>query len=203
MTYAEVAVNSPGSRSAFSYAVPSGLNVWAGQAVWVPFCSRVGQGIVLLLSDEPSVAQTREITGIVTDCPLLSPIQIRLAQWMSEHYLAPLFDALALMLPPGLERRTTACFQLTDAKADLSLTAEQRQVLHIIGKKKKISLPELEKSIGRSKARQITDQLLDRQLIVKTLEPEKARTNPKTLPFVKLIANSERIAAEQARLDST
>ena len=200
MTYAEVAVDSPGSRAAFSYAVPSGLNVCAGQAVWVPFGSRVVQGIVLRLSDEPSVAQTREITGIVTDCPLLSPIQIRLAQWMSEHYLAPLFDALALMLPPGLERRTTACFQLTDAKADLSLTAEQRQVLHIIGKKKKISLPELEKAIGRSKARQITDQLLDRQLIVKTLEPEKARTKPKTLPYVKLIANSERIAAEQARL---
>jgi len=203
MNYAEVAVNSPGSRSTFCYAIPPGLNISAGQAVWVPFGSRVIQGIVLRLSDEPSVEETKEIAGIVTDFPLLSPIQIKLAQWISEHYFAPLFDALALMLPPGFERRAITCFQLTDSQVDLPLTPEQRQILHLIRRKGKISLAELEKAIGKRKARQITDQLLDRQLITKTLELEKARIKPKMLPYIKLIADGENIGVEKARLDKS
>jgi len=203
MNYAKVAVNSPGSRSTFCYAIPPGLNISAGQAVWVPFGSKVIQGIVLLLSDEPSVEETKEIAGIVTDFPLLSPIQIKLAQWISEHYFAPLFDALALMLPPGFERRAITCFQLTDSQVDLPLTPEQRQILHLIRRKGKISLAELEKAIGKRKARQITDQLLDRQLITKTLELEKARIKPKMLPYIKLIADGENIGVEKARLDKS
>jgi primosomal protein N' (replication factor Y) len=203
MNYAEVAVNSPGSRSTFCYAIPLGLNISAGQAVWVPFGSRVIQGIVLRLSDEPSVEKTKEIAGIVADFHLLSPIQIKLAQWISEHYFAPPFDALALMLPPGFERRAIACFQLTDSQVDLPLTPEQRQILHIMREKKKISLPELEEAVGKRKARQITDQLLDRQLITQTLELEKAKVKPKTIPYIKLIVGREEIEVVKARLDKS
>jgi len=203
MNYAEVAVNSPGSRSTFSYAIPLGLNISVGQAVWVPFGSRLIQGIVLRLSDEPAVEETKEIAGIVTDCPLLSPIHMKLAQWISERYFAPPFDALALMLPPGFERRAITCFQLTDSQVDLTLTQGQKQVLNIMRKKKKASLPELEKAIGKRKARQITDQLLARQLITQTLELEKAKIKPKTLPYVKLIADRKEIEVAKARLDKS
>jgi primosomal protein N' (replication factor Y) len=205
MNYAEVVVNSPRLHrgQTFCYAIPPGLNISAGQAVWVPFGSRVIQGIVLRLSDEPAVEETKEIAGIVADFPLLSPIQIDLAQWISEHYFSPPFDALALMLPPGFERHAIAYFQITDSQVDLPLTPEQRQVLDIMKEKKKIGLPELEKAIGKRKARQITDQLLARQLITKTLELEKARIKPKTLPYIKLIADREEIEAVKARLDKS
>jgi primosomal protein N' (replication factor Y) len=203
MNYAEVAVNSPGSRSTFCYAIPPGLNISVGQAVWVPFGSRVIQGIVLRLSDEPSVEETKEIAGIVADFPLLSSIQIKLAQWISEHYFSPPFDALALMLPPGFERRAITCFQLTNSQVDLPLTPEQRQVLHIMREKKKTSLPELEKAIGKRKTRQITDQLLAHQLITQTLELEKAKIKPKTLPYVKLIDDREEIEEAKARPDKS
>jgi primosomal protein N' (replication factor Y) len=203
MNYAEVAVDSPGTRSTFSYAIPAGLNISAGQAVWVPFGSRVIQGIALRLSDEPAVEETKEIAGIVADAPLFSPIQIKLAQWLSEYYFAPLFDALALMLPPGFERQAIPCFQLADSQVDLSLTPEQRQVLHIVRGKKKISLPELEEAVGKREARQITDQLLARRLITKTLEFEEARIKPKTLPYIKLAADKEEIEAAKARLDKS
>ncbi|MBE0430527.1 MAG: hypothetical protein IBX67_01740 [Dehalococcoidia bacterium] len=137
MNYAEVAVNSPGSRSTFSYAIPPGLSVSVGQAVWVPFGTRVIQGIVIQLAEQPSVVETREIVGAVAGSPVLSPVQIRLARWISERYFAPLFDALALMLPPGFERRTVACFQPTYSEADPPLTPEQRLVLDTIEKKRR------------------------------------------------------------------
>jgi primosomal protein N' (replication factor Y) len=158
---------------------------------------------VLRLSDEPAVEETKEIAGIVADFSLLSPIQLKLAQWISEHYFAPLFDTLALMLPPGFERRAITCFQLTDSQVDLPLTPEQRQVLSIMKGKKKTSLPELERAIGQRKARQITDQLLARQLITKTLELEEIRIKPKTLPYIKLIADREEIEVAKARLDKS
>jgi len=203
MNYAEVAVNSPGSRSTFSYAIPPELSVSAGQGVWVPFGSRVIQGIVLRLSDKPSVEETKEIAGIVADFPLLSPVQMKLAQWISEHYFAPPFDALALMLPPRFERRAITYFQLVDLQVDLTLTQGQRQVLNIMRKKKKTSLPELEKAIDKRKARQITGQLLDHQLITQTLELEKAKVKPKTLPYIRLIADREEIEEAKARLDKS
>jgi primosomal protein N' (replication factor Y) len=204
MNYAEVAVNSPGSRSTFCYAIPARLNINVGQAVWVPFGSRIIQGIVVELSDQPSVEATKEIADLVTDCPVLSSLQIKLAQWISEHYLSPLFDAMALMLPPGFERQTITYFQLVDPQGDLSsLTPEQRQILHYMGGKKKTSLREVEKAIGKKKARQITDQLLDRQLITETVELERVKIKPKTVPYVKLIADREEIEAEKARLDKS
>jgi primosomal protein N' (replication factor Y) len=204
MNYAEVAVNSPGSRSTFCYAIPARLNINVGQAVWVPFGSRVIQGIVVELSDQPSVEAIKEIADLVTDYPLLSSLQIKLAQWISEHYLSPLFDAMALMLPPGFERQTITYFQLVDPQGDLSsLTPEQRQILHFMRREKKTSLREVEKAIGKKKARQITDQLLDRQLITKTLELEKVKIKPKTVPYVKLIADREETEAEKARLNKS
>jgi primosomal protein N' (replication factor Y) len=75
-----------------------------------------------------------------------------------------------------------------------------------MGGKKKTSLPELEKAIGKREARQITDQLLDHQLITETLELEKAKVKPKTLPYIKLIAPTNRreeIEVAKARLDKS
>jgi primosomal protein N' (replication factor Y) (superfamily II helicase) len=92
----------------------------------VPFGSRTIQGIVVELSDQPAVEATKDIADLVTDYPVLSPLQIELAQWISEHYLSPLFDALPLMLPPGFERQTVTYFQPVDHQLDVSsLTPEQ------------------------------------------------------------------------------
>ena len=66
MGYAEVSVNSPAAqRRAFSYTIPPDLNIEVGQAVWVPFGSKLLQGIVLELTDYPAVTETREIAGVI------------------------------------------------------------------------------------------------------------------------------------------
>ncbi len=101
MRFAEVSVNSPvAQRRAFSYAIPPGLNVNIGDAVWVPFGDKVLQGIVLELSPLPAVEETKEIIDVIA--PTLDFTHVSLARWISEYYLSNLFDAVALMLPPGL-----------------------------------------------------------------------------------------------------
>jgi primosomal protein N' (replication factor Y) len=204
MNYAEVAVNSPAGRSTFSYAIPARLGISVGQPVKVPFGPRTIQGIVVELTDHPSVETTREIADVVTAHPVLSSLQMQLARWISERYLSPLFDALALMLPPGFGRGATVYLQARDHEVDLSsLTPDQREVLHIITVERKTSLPELEKAIGKRKARQITDQLLARQLVTETQVLGKAGIKPKTARYVNLIVPANgggEIEAEKARL---
>ncbi|MDH5695777.1 MAG: primosomal protein N', partial [Dehalococcoidia bacterium] len=141
MRYAEVSVNSPvAQRRTFSYTIPSDLSIDVGQAVWVPFGDKILQGIVLELSDYPSVEETKEIAGVIEHRPLLSPSKVSLAHWISQHYLSPLFDAVALMLPPGFERKTVTFISTppTPPQADTSaLTKEQRQVLDLVQKRGK------------------------------------------------------------------
>jgi len=204
MSYAEVAVNSPGSRSTFCYAIPSKLSIGVGQAVWVPFGARVTQGIVAELSEQPSVQATKEILEPATDYPLLSPMQIELARWVSNHYICPLFDAIALMLPPGFERQTITYFQLADSQASLpAITLEQSQALHLIEKTGKTSLKKLERKFGAKKARQLTDQLVHRHLITRKQELEPLKVKPKTVPYVKLTADKDKIESEMARLNKS
>ena len=106
MPFAEVAVNAAAPlRQTFTYRIPDGLPIEPGQAVYVPFGSRTLQGIVVERTDSASVAQTRDIANIIDVRPLLSPTHLQLARWLSEHYLAPLFDCISLMLPPGFKRR--------------------------------------------------------------------------------------------------
>jgi primosomal protein N' (replication factor Y) len=197
MKYAEVAVNSPGSQFTFCYSIPAQLDIAVGRAVWVPFGSRIVQGIVWQVGDQPSVEATKEIASAISSDPLLSPVQIDLAQWISDYYLSPLFDAAALMLPPGFERKLVTYFRLADRDGHLlSLTPEQRHVMHLIGGKGKTSLREVEKLVGIKKAKQITDILLRRRLIARTQELEKARINPKTLPYLELAVAKDRVTTE-------
>ena len=71
----------------------------------VPFGPRVVRGIVTGLSDITTVPETRDIIAVVSPLPLITPVRIELASWIADYYMAPVFSALALMLPPGFESK--------------------------------------------------------------------------------------------------
>jgi len=106
MRFAEVAVGAAGGqRHTFTYSVPPSLQVEPGCVVSVPFGPRVVRGIVTGLSDSTTVLETRDIIAIVSPFPLITPERIRLASWIADYYMAPVFSALTLMLPPGFENK--------------------------------------------------------------------------------------------------
>ena len=204
MGYAEVSVNSPiAQRRTFSYTIPSDLSIDVGQAVWVPFGDKLLQGIVLELTDYPSVEETKEITGIIEPRPVLSPPRVLLARWISEHYLSPLFDAVALMLPPGFERKVVTFIGRppTPHQPDISsLTREQRYVVELVWRQGKVGLKELEKALGARRARLITSKLIGQGLVVKSYELEGIKVKPKTVPYLRLKIEANEAGQEAARL---
>ncbi len=203
MRYAEVSVNSPAAqRRTFSYTVPPGLSIGAGQAVWVPFGNKTLQGIVIELTDYPAVEETREIIGTIDPHPLLSPYQVALALWLSDHYLSPLFDAIAPMLPPGFERRTITLISPTDLEYDAtSLTQYQRQVLRI-ARRGPVTLSTMERALGKKKVQTTVAQLVRSGLITRSYELEKVRVRPKLEVYLNLSVDTDEARQEAARLHS-
>jgi len=204
MGYAEVSVNSPiAQRRTFSYAIPPDLTVDVGQAVWVPFGNKLLQGIVLELSDFPSVEETREIAGIIEPHMVLSPAQVKLARWLSEYYLSPLFETVALMLPPGFERKAVTFISVppTPREAAMpSLTQEQKKVLELIHRQGKVSLRQLEKALGKKKATAVVSQLVGQGLAVREYELEPVKVKPKTAPYLRLAVKIDEARQEVAKL---
>jgi len=189
MKYAEVAVNSPVARRQgyYCYSIPTDLNIYIGQLVLVPFGPRILQGVVVKLSDYPSVEATKEIDSVISSDPLLSPIQVELAFWISKYYLSPLFDALALMLPPGFEQKPAVFFQVSPHSVDLSLLdSEQRDIVELCRSRGKVSLSELRRQYGKIKAEKVVEQLVRRRYLVRTEQLKGVRVKPKLVPYLKL-----------------
>jgi len=69
--------------------------------VLAPFGARTVRGIVVNLSDSSPVQDTRDLIGLISPPVMVAPERIGLALWIADYYLSPLFDAIALMLPPG------------------------------------------------------------------------------------------------------
>ncbi len=204
MRYAEVAVNSPGSRSTYCYAIPPHLEVGIGFAVWVPFGSRVVQGIVVQQNNQPSVETTKEIAQCINDHPLLLPWQIELARWISQYYLSPLYNALALMLPPAFRRKPSTYFQAVESTGDMPLlTLEQNKLLEFIMQRGRVSLKELGVGFGKNNAQQLSMQLLSYHLIKRDYKIPQASKGPKQLAYVSLKVSKDEVEAELSRLSHT
>lgn len=204
MRYAEVSVNSPiAQRQTFSYSLPPGLGIALGQAVWVPFGNKLLQGVVLELKPHPAVEETRDIAGVIEPRPVLSPAHVDLARWISRYYLSPLFDAVALMLPPGFERRPLTFISATAVPADFdlsTLTPEQGQVWQLLGEQERVGLKRIEKSLGKKKAQSAVAQLVRRGLAARSYELEPVKVRPKIEPFIKLAVTADKARRETAGL---
>ncbi len=134
--FAEVAVNTPmPHRQTFSYGVPESMVVRPGHAVYVPFGRLTLQGIVIEVHDTPIFSEPEKIRllhSLVGQAPLLDDAAIALAKWIAHEYCAPIFDAIALFLPPGFEREPVTFVWPLVADDDLDgldLTRRQRDAL--------------------------------------------------------------------------
>ena len=189
MSYAEVSVNSPaGERQLFSYSIPEELKLQPGHAVWVPFGSRILQGIVIELSQFPSVESVRPIDSLIQPEPLISKNQLELAQWISRYYLSPLFAAIALFLPPGFERQPITYLSPAEKSGldTTSLNGELQTTLKLIKQEAPITLKQLEKELGKKAAQKTVSQLINRGLATRSYQIERERVKSKHALYVKL-----------------
>ena len=112
------AAGAAGTRS-FTYLVPAALaDLAPGEAVLIEFGRRQALGIVLGEGEAaPGVEAKPILARVRADGPLLPELGMRLAAWISDHYLAPPAITLRAMLPPGLLERFELVAELRPAYA--------------------------------------------------------------------------------------
>ncbi|MBI3979719.1 MAG: primosomal protein N' [Chloroflexi bacterium] len=200
-SYAEVAVRATGrTQQTYSYAVPPGLAISPGHLVWVPFGRQTRQGIVLGLTDRPAVATVKPIAELAAPEPLLDQASIDLARWIADHYLCSLFDALALLLPPGAERRIqTVVEPAAEPGADGELTVRQRKILDYLRIQRRATLDDLKPLIRRG-ATAVVEQLVRKGLVCRRVEPEPPRVKTKLVAVAELAMPAAEAAARVREL---
>lgn len=214
MLYADVCVNTPigapmggpiGAPSApapvenapsetFTYAVPAPLagRLTPGHLVWIPFRSRRLQGVVLRVHDAAPQFNTRELIALVWAQPVLTSAQLALAQWISEQTLAPLIEALRLMLPAGLSQRGRTVFARTNAPAAGGLTEKQAALLARIAAKPG-DWEELTADVKRVTQRADLEPLIEAGLVSREAEFPSPPPRPKTDRQVRLLVEPDEI----------
>jgi primosomal protein N' (replication factor Y) len=204
--YVEVAVNSGlPHRGAFSYAVPDGMDLAPGDAVLVPFGRRTLQGIVMERVAVPAVADPRPVEAKLYETPIVSEERLRLASWVSEYYLSPLFPAVALMLPPGFERRPLTFYEpllTAEEAARAPLPPRQRAVLTALIAAGKSEAADVEKAAAVSGVAGALSQLVRRGFVRQTYGLARPSVRAKRIPYVELAAPPEAALAEADRLEA-
>ena len=115
-----VLLNTPAKSGLFDYGVPPELTgqVRAGHMVIVPFNRSVHQAIVWNVNVTPEVKNILPIQEIADPVPVMTEAQMRLAEKISERFLAPLYESVNLLLTDKVRRISNPVYKLI--KQDLA-----------------------------------------------------------------------------------
>ena len=97
--YADIVL--PLAQPAYTFAVPEGMEVAAGQAVAVQFGQRkFYTGIVWRVHDRrPDFKRIKPIQRVLYDAPLLSAQQMALWEWIASYYMCTVGEVMRVALP--------------------------------------------------------------------------------------------------------
>ena len=112
--FCDVAVPVP-LHMVLTYRVPEGANAAVGSRVIVPFRRQRLAGVVTELHDRAPKVTAKTVLEVLDETPALSRELLRLGQWISDYYLAPVGEVLRSMLPLNAEFRRAIVYRITEA----------------------------------------------------------------------------------------
>ncbi|MEZ4552588.1 MAG: primosomal protein N' [Dehalococcoidia bacterium] len=191
--YVRVAVNSGRpSLMTFTYRVPPGREVQPGEVVHVPWGARTLQGVV---TDGPTdlpgyAGETRELEPPVEGAARIDPARLELGAWLAEYYLAPPWDAVALMLPPGAgEAPRTALARGGAAPAEA--LSERQQRLYDLLSENPTPVEDLREVIGARGFDAAMNALVRRGLAERRYSLTRPRGRARVVDIVRLAVDAD------------
>jgi primosomal protein N' (replication factor Y) len=199
----------PATRAVLSYRVPPRLRgvVRPGQLVWAPLRRKRVQGVVLGLAPaEGRDAGLREIDDLGDPEAQLTPAGLALAEWVAATYRAPLYEALALLLPPGTGQEAETTWRATEAGlgADLGALPEaERAVLYYLRTRGEQGERALRSTLRGADAelRAIYAALAERGLVARGHAETPPTARPRRIRLARLAVPAADLPAALAALD--
>jgi primosomal protein N' (replication factor Y) len=197
LTYVEVAINLTHISGCFHYHLPPELEelISPGSLVIVPFGRQRLQGVVLRFVDTPEVPETKPVEELVDEKPVLTPIQIELARWMSEETLSPLGACINLMLPVGVSRQTDTLIKLNpDHEVEKAvLSPLEKRIINLLKKRGEIRGRQLDRALQHVEWRGTLRKLARKDVILTRAFLPPPRVRIKTTRKVGLAISPEEI----------
>jgi primosomal protein N' (replication factor Y) len=203
--YIEIAVNVPRVSGVFHYHLPLELEgkLQPGHLVLVSFGEQLVQGVVLGEVAEPQVPETKPVEALLDPEPVLSPLQLELAQHIAESTLAPLAAAVNLMLPPGIGEQADMEYALTGEEPSGKLSGPQQSLLAILRERGPLRGRQLDRAVPRRNWRASMVKLRELGQVESTPVLPKPSARPKTVRTAELIITPERATDLYAELGGT
>jgi primosomal protein N' (replication factor Y) (superfamily II helicase) len=171
----------------YTYLVPAGLRtpIAPGMLVWVPLQRKLVQGVILALREgwsaadgersPPSRFVVRPIEDLGDPEAQLPPHALVLARWIAEYYRVPLWEALALHLPPGVAQESLLTWRPSaqGLAAELaSLPPAEREMLFFLQRHGETTEPALHEALRArpTELRRVAQTLNQRGLIRRSTE---------------------------------
>jgi primosomal protein N' (replication factor Y) len=137
----------------------------------------------------------RDIEEALDPVPVVTAHQLRLAEWISKYYAAPISDVLGAMLPPGLGRKTVYALEIGSDPAGFRVSVDQRRVLDTVRDAKRILLEDVQQALPEVDVDRAVTSLVRRGLLLKLAELAPPRVTARLVRVVS--ATSEGVDALQ------
>ncbi len=100
---ARVLIDGP-SELVFDYAIPADLSVRAGCRVRVPIRQKTTSGTVLSVIPPPEESEfaMREVRSLIDPEPLITPVLLKVARWISDYYGSSIESVIRSILPEAV-----------------------------------------------------------------------------------------------------
>jgi primosomal protein N' (replication factor Y) len=186
--YAHIAVLAHLGRAGglFTYGLPESLVpvVGPGSLVRVPFASRHLQGVVCSLASTCDLPHVRDIEEVLDPVPVVTAHQLRLAEWISKYYAAPISDVLGAMLPPGLGRKTVYALEIGGDAGGSRLSPDQKHVLETVRAAHRMLLADVQHALPDVDVDRAVISLARRGLLLKLAELAPPRVTARIVRVV-------------------
>jgi primosomal protein N' (replication factor Y) len=198
--FVQVAVNVPSVAGVFDYSIPEALTgqVGVGHLVVTPFGKQTVQGVVLRFISQPSVplSEVKDIVSSIDSEPVLTPVQIALAEAMAESTLAPLAAIVNLFLPPGLNQQADTVFELRDSalaqqKSNIELSSTASRLIKLLNTKGALRGRQIDHYFNQVDWRKTAQYLIKRGILDARPVLPPARVHPKLIRTAQLAVTPE------------
>ncbi|HUQ49794.1 MAG TPA: primosomal protein N' [Terriglobales bacterium] len=114
--FCDVALPMP-LEMVFTYRIGDAKPVVGGR-VLVPFRTGREAGIVTALHDIPPSMKAKTILAVMDSVPVFDETLLKLGEWISQYYLAPIGEVYRTMLPLMAEVKRAWAYSITEAGAE-------------------------------------------------------------------------------------
>jgi primosomal protein N' (replication factor Y) (superfamily II helicase) len=180
----------------YTYSVPSHLKekIQPGQRVIVQFGKqKMYTALVYSVHNRtPHAYRPKEIIEQIDEEPVVTAMQFKLWEWISEYYLCSLGEILNAALPAVMKLQSETAVMLHEGFTEdrMVLTAEESWLVNELSGGKSLKISEITKKTGIKNSLKFARSMMERGILIPH-EEMKERFIPRQVAYVKLTKLAE------------